>query len=232
MAEKTALITGANKGIGFEIARQLGRRGWQVWLGVRDRARGTAAAAELTGAGIDAHVVHLDVSDPARIQAALADFRPKVSRLDALINNAGILLREDRDVLTASPGLIQQVLQTNAIGALQMTQTFLPLLGRGSRVIFMSSAGGSMTDPVGGWAPVYCLSKTLLDGITRHLDYALRGHGIAVNAVCPGWVRTDMGGRSAPLSVERGAETAVWLADEAPIEHAGRFWRDKRVIPW
>lgn len=232
MAVKTALITGANKGIGFEIARQLGKLGWQVWLGARAPTRGKAAVAQLTDAGLDAHFLLLDVSDPESVSAAYAACSRQVKRLDVLINNAAILLREDRDLLAATPEMIQRVLQTNAIGGLNMVQTFLPLLGHGSRVIFMSSGGGSMTDPIGGWAPVYCICKSLLNAITRHLDYTLHGRGIAVDAVCPGWVRTDMGGRSAPRSVERGAETAVWLADSAPASQSGLFWRDKKIIPW
>jgi NAD(P)-dependent dehydrogenase (short-subunit alcohol dehydrogenase family) len=228
----TVLITGSNRGIGYEIARQLGARGWHVLLGARDAGAGETAAADLRQSGMQVTFVHLDVDDPAGIARAVEVVRPLAPRLDVLINNAGILLREDRDILTASSEMILQYLQINAVGALQCVQAFRPLLQRGSRVIFMSSGGGSMTDPVEGWNPVYCVSKTLMNAITRHLAHALEPDGIAVNAMCPGWVRTRMGGKGATRPVEKGAETAVWLATEAAENLTGKFWRDRREIPW
>lgn len=230
--KKTVLITGANKGIGLEIARQLGLRGWHIFLGARDAGRGRRAETRLREMGISVDFVTLDVGNLSSIKDAFQAVCRHTGQLTALINNAGILPREDRRLLDASPELIDSILQTNAIGALQVTQSFLPLLSTGSRVIFLSSGGGSMTDPVGGWAPVYCISKTLMNGMVRHLAHELRPNGIAVNAVCPGWVKTDLGGLGAPRSVEKGATTVVWLADEAPSDQTGLFWRDKNVIPW
>ncbi|MCB9316774.1 MAG: SDR family NAD(P)-dependent oxidoreductase [Lewinellaceae bacterium] len=230
--KKSVLITGANKGIGFEIARQLGALGWQIWLGARNPEKGRNAEAALQTMGFHANFVEMDVSVPKSIEAAFAVMKQHSGKLDALINNAGILLREDRSLLRASPDLVQLVLQTNAIGALQVVQVFSPLLEKGSRVLFMSSGGGSMSGPVGGWAPVYCISKTLVNGIVRQLAHELGSRGIPVHAVGPGWVKTDMGGHGASRSVEQGADTAVWLATDAPDDQTGLFWRDRRVIPW
>ena len=105
-------------------------------------------------------------------------------------------------------------------------------MNRPSRIVNLSSGGGSMTDHVGGWSPAYCISKTMLNGLTRHLAYELSEYGISVNAVCPGWVKTDMGGKSAPVSVQKGAETPVWLATEAPSDMTGKFFRNKHEIDW
>ena len=122
--------------------------------------------------------------------------------------------------------------QTAAFGPLRVTKDFLPFIPSGGRVIMISSGGGSMTDEVGGWWPAYCVSKSLLNAITRHLAYELSEKNISVNAVCPGWVKTEMGGRGAPRSVERGAETITWLATEAPLKLTGKFFRDRKEIPW
>lgn len=229
---KSVLITGANKGIGFEIARQLGLLGWKIWLGARSEKRGKEAESKLNDQGIQARFVKIDVCIPESIRAAYGTIRQETSRLDALINNAAILLRSDRSLLQAEPELVQSVLQTNAIGALEVVQTFEPLLETGSRVVFMSSGGGSMSDPVGGWSPVYCISKTLMNAIVRHLARELHSRHIPVNAVCPGWVQTDMGGAGAPRPVNQGADTAVWLVENGPPEKTGLFWRDRRIIPW
>lgn len=229
---KSVLITGANKGIGFEIARQFGAFGWHVLLGARNPEKGRKAEAALREMGFQANFVGMDVSEPKSIEAAFTAVKQHVNSLDVLINNAGILLREDRSLIQASPALVQLVLQTNAIGALQVVQHFSPLLGTGSRVLFLSSGGGSMSRPVGGWAPVYCISKTLMNGIVRHLANELGSRGISVHAVDPGWVKTDMGGPGATRTVEQGAETVVWLATAAPGDQSGLFWRDRRVVPW
>jgi NAD(P)-dependent dehydrogenase (short-subunit alcohol dehydrogenase family) len=226
------LITGANRGIGFEIARQLGKKGFHVFLSARRKDAGEKALKKLQEEGIHAEFILMNIADIQSIQNAAAEISKKIKHLDVLVNNAGIALKEDDNLLTVDSKVVTDTFQTNVFGALYVTQQFAALLGKGSRMINISSGGGSMTDEVGGWSPVYCISKSALNALTRHLAYYLEEKEVSVNAMCPGWVRTDMGGRGAPRSVEKGAETAVWLATEAPASFTGKFFRDKKEIPW
>lgn len=225
-AAKTAIVTGANRGIGREIARQLLAAGFRVIVAARDPAKGAKAAEEL-GAGF----LQLDLSDPQSILHFGKAAKEKYGKIDVLINNAGIIGKDDNRLLEASLSLVNETFSTNAIGPLLLTQTIAPLMPAGGRVIMISSGGGSMSDPVGGWSPVYCVSKSLLNAITRQLASELKSAKISVNAICPGWVRTDMGGNSAPRSVGQGADTAAWLAttNENPT---GKFFRDRKEIPF
>lgn len=233
MQQKTALVTGANKGIGFEIARQLGKKGFYVVISGRDEPRLAAALDKLKAENIAAGMLLLDVGDDAGVARAAAEFAGWNRRLDVLINNAAILRGSDNSLSQGDSALFAETININCHGALRVSKAFLPfLIAPRGRIIMMSSGGGSMTDPVGGWSPAYCVSKSMLNAITRHLANELQGRGIAVNAVCPGWVRTDMGGSSAPRPVERGAQTPVWLATEASEWLTGKFWRDEREIPW
>ena len=232
MASKTAFITGGNRGIGFEIGRQLGELGWGVFLGSRNPGNGDAAAKALRDKGLNARAVPIDVSDAESIVQAYGMVSGEIGKLDVLVNNAGVVLDERTGILDVPAGVIVQTININALGALFVIQAFRTLLRRGSRVINISSGAGEIGNGMGTYAPVYSISKTTLNAITCQCAHALHSRGVAVNAVCPGWVRTDMGGRSAPRSVEQGAETAVWLATDAPLTHTGKFWRDKRVIPW
>lgn len=229
---KTVLITGSNKGIGFETARQLGLKGFKVFISGRDKSKVQNALNNLIDLGIKADMLLMDVSDLKSIKQAAANFSKFGVKLDVLINNAGILLPEDRNLLTNSPEVMEKTLQTNCYGPVHVVREFLPFINTNGRVINMSSGGGSMTDPIGGWSPAYCTSKSMLNAITRHLAYELADKNISVNLVCPGWVKTDMGGQGAMRTVEKGAETPVWLASEAPHELTGKFFRDKEQIPW
>jgi NAD(P)-dependent dehydrogenase (short-subunit alcohol dehydrogenase family) len=208
---KTVLITGANRGIGFEVARQLAIRGFHVVTGVRSEQHGQTAVTELEGLG-KASLLLVDVSDSKSIAAAASQFR-SIGRLDVLINNAGIYPDEGISVLTISREQMMSTFQTNTFGALEVTQAFLPYLKQSSpaRVINVSSGYGQL-DGLSANVPSYCLSKFALNGLTVMLSEALKEHRIAVNSMCPGWVRTDMGGAVAPRSIEEGADTAVWLA--------------------
>ena len=229
---KYAFITGANKGIGLETARQLGHKGFHVFLGVRSAVRGELAMRQLETDGVAASLILMDVSKPDSIQQALEEVKKHTEHLDVLINNAGILHDRNHGIFDMPEELFAETIQTNALGALHTVRIFRPLLKEGSRVINISSGGGAISEGVSTWAPAYCISKTTMNAVTLQLAAALRAEGIAVNAVCPGWVRTDMGGAAASRSVDEGADTPVWLASEAEIHHTGKFFRDRREIPW
>lgn len=228
---KTILVTGANKGIGFEVVRQLAKLKHQVILTARDEANGNEAVDRLKDEGLDVHFLLLDVTDEASIKQAAQQVKKQFGKVDVLINNAAVLLREDRSLSDGTAEIFHKTMRTNVFGPVQMVRHFLSLIPSGGRIINTSSGGGSMTDPVGGWSPVYCVSKSSLNAITRHLAYELSSRDISVNAYCPGWVKTDMGGKSAPRTVEQGADTAVWLATAA-INQTGKFFRDRQEIPW
>jgi NAD(P)-dependent dehydrogenase (short-subunit alcohol dehydrogenase family) len=231
--EKRVLITGANRGIGLETARQLGRRGFHVIVGARDEEGGRRVVDSIQAQGGKATFLALDVSSSDSIHAAARQFATLADRLDVLINNAGIYPDKGLTILTLSRDRVDQTLQTNTFGPLEVTQAFLPLLRKAdaARVINVSSGYGQL-EGLSADAPSYCLSKLALNGLTIMLAEALKGDGIAVNSMCPGWVRTDMGGANATRCVEQGADTAVWLADEAPRQLTGRFFRDRKEISW
>jgi NAD(P)-dependent dehydrogenase (short-subunit alcohol dehydrogenase family) len=229
--QKTALVTGANKGIGFEVARQLARQGFRVFLGARNEKAGRAAAEKLREEG-EVIFLTIDISNPDSIRAAAEEFTKQSDRLDVLVNNAGILLDEDKSALTITPDIFETTLRTNTLGPWLVAQAFAPLLKKSQapRIVNVSSGGGQLEDGADGWAPAYCVSKTALNGVTVQLAAALPK--CAVNSVCPGWVRTEMGGEGADRSVGEGAATIVWLATEAPHDLTGKFVKDRKVIPW
>jgi NAD(P)-dependent dehydrogenase (short-subunit alcohol dehydrogenase family) len=241
--QRIALVTGANKGIGFEVVRQLAREGFRVFLGARNEEAGSAAAEKLdretkeearakgrTGAGVT--FIKIDITNVDSIRRAAEEFSKQSDRLDALVNNAGILLDHDKDILTMTSEIFETTLRTNTLGALLVSQEFVPLLKKSDapRIVNVSSGGGQLTDGADGWAPAYCISKTALNGVAVQLAAALPK--FAINSVCPGWVRTDMGGSNATRSIAEGASGIVWLAADAPQNQTGKFWRDRKVIPW
>ena len=229
---KTALVTGANKGIGREVARQLAGKGFHLFIGARNRAAGRKAAEEIAKQGGKATFLEIDVNDNESVTGAAREFSKVVDHLDVLVNNAGIMVDGDDAILKISDDLVRKTLETNTLGALRVTRAFVPLLAKSKapRVINVSSGGGQLTGGADGWSPAYCISKTALNGVTSQLAAALPK--FAINSVCPGWVRTDMGGRNATRSVEEGADTIVWLATDAPQELTGKFLRDRKEIPW
>ena len=230
--DRIALVTGANKGIGYEIARQIGERGYHVLVGARKADAGKQAVASLQKGGASAEFVAIDVSDRASIQKAAETVAATFDHLDVLVNNAAIM--EDAKSITEVPDdLLLRTLTTNTFGPLRVTQAFLPLLAKSSRasVVNMSSGLGQLSD-MGDTYPAYSISKTALNAVTRQFAAALRDKGISVNSVCPGWVKTDMGGANAPRTVQQGADTVTWLATEAPRDLTGQFLRDRKVIPW
>lgn len=229
---KTVLITGANRGIGKEIAHQLGRLGFTVFVGARDKAKGEKAVKDLKDEAIDARLVVMDVNDEHSIQQAYEDIKNQISTLDVLINNAAVLLDEGTPYLEVNADMFRKTLHINSMGPFLVTQAFLPLLKRESRIINMSSGAGKICNGMSSWAPIYSISKTALNAVTLQLAMALENKGIVVNAVSPGWVRTDMGGSNANRSLPEGAETPVWLATEAPLNLSGKFFKDKREQSW
>jgi len=228
--EKIILITGANKGIGREAAAQLSRRGCAVYLTARNAKEGGEAAAL-----IRARFIAMDVTDPASISAAAKAFAGSGEpHLDVLINNAGILLDEGESALSVSGEDVLKTFETNALGPLRVAQAFSKFLIKAPepRIVNVSSSGGSLAH-MSSWAPAYSISKAALNAVTRQLAATLSGKNVAVNAACPGWVRTQMGGPGAPRSVEQGAETIVWLALDAPQSFTGKFFGDgKREVAW
>ena len=229
---KTVLITGANKGIGHEVARQLAAKGFHVFVGARNAKAGRKAADAITKQSGKATFLEIDVADNDSVTTAAREFSNIEDHLDVLVNNAGIIADGDDAILEISDDLFRKTLETNTLGALRVTRGFAPLLrkSKAPRVINVSSGGGQLTGGADGWAPAYCISKTSLNGVTVQLAAALPK--FAVNSVCPGWVRTEMGGESASRPVEEGADTVVWLASEAPQDLTGKFLRDRKEIPW
>src|SRR4051812_28519812 len=232
-SQRIALITGSNRGIGLEAAQQLARRGFHAVITSRDEGKGRRAAEGIRSGGGKATFLPLDVSSSESIRTAVRRFGATADRLDVLINNAGVYPDEGLTVLTLPRDRLAETFQTNTFGPLEVTQAFLPYLRKvaAARVINVSSGYGQL-EGLSPDVPSYCLSKLALNGLTIMLAETLRTDHIAVNSMCPGWVRTDMGGPNATLSVEEGADTVVWLADEAPHELTGRFFRNRQEISW
>ncbi len=229
---KIALVTGANKGIGHEIARQLAEKGFHVFVGARKVPEGKQAAEAIAKSGGSAEFVEIDVSDRASIENAAKAVTSKVDHLDVLVNNAGIM-QDSKGIAEVDDETFLATLTTNTLGPLRVTQAFLPLLLKSARgtVVNLSSGLGQLSE-MGETYPAYSVSKTALNAVTRQFAAALRDKGITVNSVCPGWVKTDMGGPNAQRTVQQGADTVTWLATDAPRDLTGQFLRDRKVIPW
>lgn len=230
--KKIAFVTGANRGIGFEISRQLCFKGYKVYMGSRNQSRLTQASGLLRGEGHEVEHVNIDVMDSETINSFVKLLESKGEKLDALINNAGVSLDKNSRILDTSHADILTTLETNTIAPLILTRKLLPCMNVGSRVVMMSSSTAQYCGEIGFSSPIYTLSKIGLNYITRQLAPELEKQKIAVNAVSPGHVRTAMGGDDAPRSTNQGAETPVWLATEVEIDQTGKFWLDKKEIPW
>jgi NAD(P)-dependent dehydrogenase (short-subunit alcohol dehydrogenase family) len=240
-SQKIALITGANKGIGFEIARQIGRSGVTVLLGARNNAAGAEAAAKLTGEGIAAHFILIDVADPASIETAASVIKAGFGRLDILVNNAGINDPGDGPALAAQLDAVERVWRTNFLGVLAVTQSMLPLLRESpaARIVNVSSGLGSLTlnaDPTQPYAEVkligYSASKAALNMLTVHLAYLLRDTTIKVNSADPGYTATDLNGHRGTQTIPEGAAEAIRLALLAESGPTGTYSNSKGILPW
>jgi NAD(P)-dependent dehydrogenase (short-subunit alcohol dehydrogenase family) len=226
---RTALVSGANRGIGLEVSRQLGHLGHRVLLGARGAAKGEEAAAGLRAQGIDVTPVTLDVADPRSVDRLVAGGHA----IDILVNNAGVALDAGKTPLDLDEETLRATLETNLTGALRLAQAFMPgMVARGwGRVVNVSSGMGQLAE-MGGGSLAYRVSKAGLNVLTRVLAREGEARGVKVNSACPGWVRTDMGGPSATRTVEQGAETIVWLATLPDDGPTGGFFRDRKPIAW
>jgi NAD(P)-dependent dehydrogenase (short-subunit alcohol dehydrogenase family) len=233
MTEKpVVVVTGGNRGIGFEICRQLAARGANVVLTARQAEAGEDAVKRLAAQQLLAHFHPLDVTDPESTAALRNHLERVFGQLDVLINNAGIFPKEDSSGLGVKLEAVRVTLETNTLAPLHLAQTMAPLLQRSgtARIVNVSSGLGALSGMRGGYA-AYRISKTALNAVTGILAAELQGV-VAVNSVCPGWVKTDMGGANADREVSQGAAGIVWLALDAPQDLTGKFVRDRKVIPW
>ncbi|RUT97676.1 SDR family oxidoreductase [Mesorhizobium sp. USDA-HM6] len=228
-SNKVALVTGGNRGIGLETGRQLAALGFTVLLGVRDLAKGEAAARRLDG---DVHVIALDVGSEDAAAHATAEVERRFGRLDVLVNNAAIHYDPSGRALRPDWTVIREAFETNVFGAWRVAVAFAPLLGASGhgRLVNVSSEGGSLAS-MGAGAPAYSTSKATLNALTRILAAELRSAGVLVNSICPGWVATDMGGPGG-RPVAQGAAGIVWAATLPDDGPTGGFFRDGKKLPW
>jgi len=229
---KIVLVTGGNRGLGLEVGRQLGKMGHTILLGCRNRVRGSDAENLLKREGIDAQSLLVDLGNPPTLSAARETVEQHFSRLDVLVNNAAIHYDNWQRATNVNWDIVTEALEVNTLGPWRTAVEFLPLLKHSAhpRIVNVSSESGSLASMSGG-TPAYSLSKAGLSAVTRMLASELKPHGVLVNAVCPGWTATDMGGAGG-RPVQEGAKGIVWAAllpDDGPT---GGFFRDGAALPW
>lgn len=236
---RLAVVTGGNRGLGFEACRQLAKKGIDVILTSRDQSKGQAAADELKSAGLPVSFHQLDVNDENSIETLRDFIEKKYGRLDILLNNAGVMIDrksngdEYPSILKADLDTFRQTLESNVFGVLRLCQVFIPLMKKNNygRIVNVSSGMGQLTYMSGGW-PAYRVSKTALNSVTAILAFEVKDTNILINSMCPGWVKTDMGGPSATRSVEDGVDTMVYLATLPDNGPRGKLLRDRQIIAW
>lgn len=233
MTQKIAVVTGANRGIGLEVCRQLAKKEVTVILTARDPAKGEMAAKQLRAKGFDVHFHPLDVTDPDSCQNLVGHVKAKFGRLDILVNNAGIFIDRGRPGLTVPLDTVKKTMETNVYGPLLLCQTVMPLMKQHNygRIVNVSSGMGRLTG-IGGNALAYRVSKTALNAVTAILANEVQTGNILINAAGPGWVKTEMGGPGAGKSVEDGADTLVWLAMLPDNGPNGGFFEERQSGPW
>ncbi len=232
-SHKIVLVSGAKKGLGFEISKQLARPGATVIMTDRDEPNSKKAVETLKNKGLDVVFFPMDITDLGSIRRAREFVEKEFGRLDVLINNAGIFIDDKISGLEVDAETVLKTFKTNTLGHLLVSQSFIPLMkkNRYGRIVNMSSGLGTL-DEMGGGYPSYRISKTALNAVTRILAAETKGTGILINSMCPGWCRTDMGGLLADRSPEKGAETAVYLATLPDNGPTGSYFRDKKQIRW
>lgn len=233
---KIAVVTGANRGLGFESSRQLARKGYKVIVTSRDRNKGQAATEKLQAEGLDVVYHPLDVRSDESSQKLAEFINREFGYVDVLVNNAGICIDEKsghNSVFDATTDTLQQTIETNVYGPLRVTQALIPLMKKQNygRIVNVSSGMAQLSYMEGGYTG-YRISKVALNALTRIFASELQGTNILVNSVCPGWVKTDMGGPNAPRTLEQGVDTIVWLATLPDGGPTGGFFRDRQLIPW
>ncbi|MBH8573695.1 SDR family oxidoreductase [Nostocaceae cyanobacterium CENA369] len=234
--KKVAVVTGGNRGLGFEASRQLAKKGYKVILTSRDAAKGKAAAQQLQSEGLDVISHPLDVTSDDSNRKLAEFIHQQFGKLDVLVNNAGIYIDNQaggNSVFNAKIDTLQQTIDSNVYGPLRVTQALIPLMKEQNygRIVNVSSGMGQLNDMEEG-SPAYRISKTALNALTRIFASELKGTNILVNSVCPGWVKTDMGGSEAPRTPEQGVDTIVWLATTPDGGATGGFFRDRQPIDW
>jgi len=237
--EKVAVVTGANRGIGFEVVRELARAGLKVVLTCRDEAKGKEAQSQLASEGLNVDMRAVDVTASGSIRDLSLYLRKNYGRLDVLVNNAGIMLDRFDDgepvmsIIDCDLNDVRKTMETNVYGALSLIKELLPLMKENhyGRIVNVSSGLGQMSEMGAGYAG-YRLSKAALNALTCMVADELTSENIIVNACCPGWVRTDMGGKHAARSLEEGADTIVWLCQAADGSQSGKLFRDREEQPW
>ena len=230
--KKIALVTGGNRGLGFETCRQLAQSGLIVILSARNTTKGKIAAKQLIDRGLDVVFHHLDVSDQSHLDRIVYHVEQQFGRIDVLVNNAAILYDTWQSAINADLDTVNRALKTNLFGPWRLSQICIPIMNRNryGRIVNVSSGAGSLHYMTGG-TPAYSLSKASLNALTRIMAAELRGTNILINTIDPGWVATDMGGQGG-RSVEEGAQGIVWAATLPDDGPSGGFFYDGKPVPW
>lgn len=233
MDKKIAAVTGGNRGIGFQICRDLAKKGFKVLLTARDPERGNRSARNLQDEGLDVEFYPLDVISTESIDKFSEKVLAEFGQLHVLVNNAAILPDEISPALSVGLEEVRETIETNVYGVLRLSQKLIPTMIENNygRIINLSSGMGQLSDMGSGYL-AYRVSKTALNAVTRVLAQETSGYDIQINAVDPGWVKTDMGGPNAPSTPEEGADTVVWLSTRPAGEPSGMFYKNRKIIDW